>query len=454
MKTTLSYLPTQTLGPVKPMHAVGQPPFLGIDFSYIHYLQEANIPYSRLHDVGGMFGGNLFVDIPNIFRDFAANVDDPASYDFTFTDLLLTALVENNCEPYFRLGVTIENYHDLKSYRIDPPSDNEKWAKICEHIIRHYNEGWANGFHYNIKYWEIWNEPDNGIDNSLNAMWHGTKEQYYDLYRVTSKHLRKCFGDSIKIGGYASCGFYVVHNGDIMKYIGNALGMGKKAENVEFSAWELRILYFEEFFNGFIDMVAKENLPLDFFSHHSYASVENTVLSQKYCEKRLEEAGLGHVEIHLNEWMPQPSRETRGKSVACANAVAMMCAMQNTKMEVMCFYDARIGTSMYGGLFNPLTFEPFCTYYGFKAFGKLYALGTQVTCSADNPAVYSVAATDGKTNGVLIANTGEATQILCPFTGKTTAYLIDEDHFMTETDIHASDFVLEPNQVIYIEETI
>ena len=139
MKTKLSYTPAHTLGNIKPMHAVGQPPFLGIDFSYIKYLQEANIPYSRLHDVGGLFGGNLFVDIPNIFRDFGANVEAPASYDFTFTDLLLTALVENNCEPYFRLGVTIENYHDLKSYRIDPPSDNEKWAKICEHIIRHYN---------------------------------------------------------------------------------------------------------------------------------------------------------------------------------------------------------------------------------------------------------------------------------------------------------------------------
>ena len=27
-------------------------------------------------------------------------------------------------------------------------------------VIKHYNSGWANGYHYNIKYWEIWNEPD------------------------------------------------------------------------------------------------------------------------------------------------------------------------------------------------------------------------------------------------------------------------------------------------------
>ena len=71
--------------PIKPMHAVGQPPFGGgflkFDFSYIEHLKNANIPYSRLHDVNGTFGGNRFVDVPNIFRDFDADENDPASYD-------------------------------------------------------------------------------------------------------------------------------------------------------------------------------------------------------------------------------------------------------------------------------------------------------------------------------------------------------------------------------------
>ena len=49
------------------------------------------------------------MDIPNIFRDFDADPDDPEAYDFAFTDLLIKALVENGVEPFFRLGVTIEN---------------------------------------------------------------------------------------------------------------------------------------------------------------------------------------------------------------------------------------------------------------------------------------------------------------------------------------------------------
>ena len=64
---------------MKPMHAVGQPPVLGTSTRMFHFLKEANIPYSRLHDVGGNFGGNLFVDIPNVFRDFNADEKDPAS---------------------------------------------------------------------------------------------------------------------------------------------------------------------------------------------------------------------------------------------------------------------------------------------------------------------------------------------------------------------------------------
>ena len=39
--------------PVKPMHAVGQPPLLGLrDYQLFRYLKEAGVPYARLHDIG------------------------------------------------------------------------------------------------------------------------------------------------------------------------------------------------------------------------------------------------------------------------------------------------------------------------------------------------------------------------------------------------------------------
>ena len=436
---------TKDIGRIKPMNGVGQPPFFNMDTRYFDFLSDANIPYSRLHDVNGLFGGYVYVDIPNIFRDFDADVNDPASYDFAFTDVLVKGLIEHHCEPVYRLGVTIENHSRVKAYRIYPPKDFQKWAEICEHIVRHYNEGWADGFHFDIKYWEIWNEPDNHYNVCDNNMWLGTPEEYYDLYRTTSRHLRKCFGNSIKIGGYASCGFY---------YINLELPKGNEAFGTtdERGDWIKLARYFVDFFDGFIKIVSEEHLPFDFFSHHSYGSVEEDLNMQAYAEKRLEEAGLGDVEIHLNEWNTAPRSEERGTSKASAEAAALMCAMQDTKMEMMCYYDARIGVSVYGGLFNPLTFEPFCTYYSFKAFGKLLKMGRQVECIKDGAdGIYATAAAnpDKSEKGVLIANIGEKQTVRTNLSGMTV-YAIDEAHFFTPTELDPSELIMEKYQTYYI----
>ena len=116
----------KVIADIKPINGVGQPPFRGINFSLCDYLKDAHIPYSRLHDVGGPFGRNMFVDIPNIFRDFSKDPKNPESYDFGFTDILITELVNRGIKPFFRLGVTIENYRKIRAYRINPPSDYEK----------------------------------------------------------------------------------------------------------------------------------------------------------------------------------------------------------------------------------------------------------------------------------------------------------------------------------------
>lgn len=87
------------IGRVKAMHAVGQPPFPHMSGDYMHYLSEAHIPYSRLHDVGGLSGGDMHVDIPNVFRDCSADETDPASYDSGFTDERMKVLHKNGVRP-------------------------------------------------------------------------------------------------------------------------------------------------------------------------------------------------------------------------------------------------------------------------------------------------------------------------------------------------------------------
>lgn len=427
------------LGAVKAMHAVGQPPRLGISDEHMHWLTEAHIPYSRLHDVGGLYGGYMYVDIPNVFRNFDADETDPASYDFAFTDLLIEQLMKADCEPIYRLGVTIENYHYIKAYRLFPPADSDKWARICEHIIRHYNEGWADGYQYGITYWEIWNEPDNGETPADNAMWYGTKEQYFRLYEITAKHLKKCFGGSIKVGGFASCGFYDIFK-EPEKYGVNAAKRGEP---------NAREQYFMTFALDFLDYVKATGSPLDFFSWHSYASTEDTEEMADFVDRELSKRGFEGVETQLNEWNNAPSVELRGSSVASARAAATMIAMQNKKTDILCYYDARIGQSVYGGLFNPMTYQPLCTYYSFKAFGELYALGTQTAVEYDAGAIRALAASDGERRAALIVNTGGAERLETNLDGMKVR-LIDAGHFLTEAELDPTGFTLGENQVALI----
>ncbi len=430
-------------GKIKPMHAIGQPPRVWNWDTHMHYLTEAHIPFSRLHDVNYPFGGFQYVDIPNVFRDFDADENDPASYDFAFTDLLIKQLTDADCEPIYRLGVSIENFAKIKAYRIYPPADPEKWARICEHIVAHYNEGWADGFRYGIKYWEVWNEPDSDVfPGGDNLMFLGTPEEYYRLYEATSKRLKARFGDTIKVGGYASCGFYAIF-GDPEKYgVDRSLRRGVSD----------RQKHFVRFYEDFLKFVKESGSPFDFFSWHSYDDVRHTTAVSEYVRRTLDEAGFVNTESHLYDWNNASEIENRGSSFAAAVAAAMMISMQKCPVDVLCYYDASISYLNYGGLFSPLDWKPLCAYYVFKAFGELYALGNEVECVCDsNPGeVFALGAAgdDGK-RAVLIANSGADAEILTNLSGMKVL-LIDKENFITETAENPEKFTIGRNQTVLI----
>ncbi|MCQ2424872.1 MAG: hypothetical protein MJ070_01900 [Lachnospiraceae bacterium] len=357
-------------GKIKPMHGVGAPPNSGLSFGLFHYLTEAGIPFSRLHDASLVASvGSHLVDVPLIFPDFDADPADPASYDFAFTDELMKALHKAGVEPFYRLGVSIENYCEIKRYHIDPPRDPLKWAKICEGIIRHYNEGWADGFHFGLRYFEIWNEPDNHEDASTNQMWTGTKEDYYALYGTASRYLKERFPE-LKIGGYASCGFY-------------GLVCDPASSPSDFR-------YYIDFFEGFLAYVRDNRCPLDFFSWHTYMGVPQMEVMAKYVRDKLDEYGFTETEHTLNEW--NICHDKRGTSLHSANTAAMILAMQDTSLSSAMFYDARLAVSYYAGLFDPMTRTPTPTYDCFVFFNELCKRKDQLLLSLDDGALRAVAA--------------------------------------------------------------
>ena len=377
--------PNVAEGPVRPVNGVGQPPMIGAlgNWSMMHYLKEAGIPYSRLHDVGGRLGGGVFVDIPNLFPDFDADENDPANYRFAFTDSLMKALEENGVEPFFRLGVSIENWvfsgKGLPALRTKPPKDFAKWARICEHVIRHYTEGWANGFRMKVEYWEIWNEPEGA------SMFGGPWEEFMRLYGTAATHLKSKF-PHLKIGGYGCCGVYA----------------GVEAEYVEAANIAPNMKLYLECANKFLAAARDNGWPLDFFSFHSYSAPEDALRQVRYADRLLDQYGFTREKTKrvFNEWLPFPALESLGTAAQAAAIAAELIALQNGPCDIACIYDARCGPGIYSALFNPLTQKPHKAYYAFVAFNALRQRGTAIHLSmhaeAQNenaaPGLYAAAA--------------------------------------------------------------
>ena len=425
------------IGKIKPMHAtnnmVSVPRNNAADWD--GKMQAAHIPYGRLHDTGGPFGGSHYVDIPNVFPNFDADENDPASYDFAFTDVLLARMVNCGVMPYYRLGVTIENNHFIRPYNIIPPKDFHKWARICEHVIMHYNEGWANGFNYGIEYWEIWNEADNMPDIKDNPMWKGTMEEYFDLYTITSKHLKARF-PHLKIGGYGSCGFYAMNNVDVSQIAHSSS----------------RTDYFIEFFHKFLKHISENDAPLDFFSWHSYAGIKDNKMFANYPRPFLDEYGYKDCEIHLGEW--NPGVPLRGTLRDAANILAMMIALHATPTDMMMYYNFT-GSSGYCGVMNPLNSQPLKAYYSFYDFGQLYALKNQVECEiVDGERVYALAATNGEKNALVIVNHNndkEITVNVSGFAAGAKVTVTDENHAFDTVEADLSSLTLGANAIALIE---
>jgi len=327
--------------------------------------KAARIPYSRNHDSGvvGIYGGPYSHDITRIFPDFNADVNDPDSYDFACTDESILATLDAGTETFFRLGQTIE--HQIKKHGTIPPADFNKWASICEHIIRHYNYGWADGYNLNIQYWEIWNEPDLDEDDSNNKRtWGGTKAQFFDLYEIAAKHLKGCFPD-LKIGGPA-------------------------------------LAYRVDWAEDFLLEMKKRNVPIDFFSWHIYATEPYQIIEKAVKIKNiLTENGYENAETILNEynyvkgWEEEFLYSIKTIHGIKGGAFLMACISEVQKcdaLDMLMYYDTR--PSAFCGAFDFYTYEPLKSYYPLMWYGKFYDMKAEIRCEKETENIYTLCGID------------------------------------------------------------
>ena len=327
--------------------------------------KNARIPYSRNHDSNacGIYGGPFAHDISAIFPNFDADENDPNSYDFACTDESILVSLETNTKTFFRLGQTIEG--QIKKHHTLPPKDYHKWARICEHIIRHYTEGWADGFTHDMPYWEIWNEPDLDPDDSVNKRtWGGTKAQFFDFYEVAAKHLKSCF-PHLKIGG---------------------------------PALACRVYWGEEF----LCEMQKRNVPIDFFSWHIYYTDPKVVIEQAETIKGLLiKYGYKDAESIIDEWnyigdwgegFVQSIVDIGGVK-GMAYTMSVICGAQSTDaLDMLMYYDTRPGA--FCGPFDFYTAKPRKPYYALYWYGKFYDMEKYVKCDTEVEDIYTLCGVD------------------------------------------------------------
>ena len=426
-------------GKIKVMHAVNNGPHVTRGDQVRgnqDYYRAARIPYARTHDAAfhAQYGGEHSVDIQAIFPNFDADVNDPQSYDFACTDKYISEIYEFGTKPFYRLGSKIEHY--VKKFGTFPPKDYTKWAQICEHIIAHYTEGWADGFKYDLEYWEIWNEPDLDPDDSHNKRcWQGTEAEFAEFYTVAATYLKNRF-PNLKIGGPAI-------------------------------AWN------EDWLERFFERIKDKHPPMDFLSWHWYG-VEPNEMSKKgtRISKIAKRYGYGDAESILNEWNYVRgwgdefvySIETMiSIKGACFTSACMAAAQKNPNIDMLMYYDAR--PCAMNGLFDFYTMRPLKGYYPFYIYANLYEMGNQVKSVSDDKDIYVVSAKNGNKAGIMITYYSEDDGNTPKFVTVNTnghdfsnakIYITDVNQTMGENLVNKFDngkitLRLERNSIVYIE---
>jgi xylan 1,4-beta-xylosidase len=342
--------------------------------------RAARIDLIRTHDefgpgdIDARFGGaaKMPVAIPagrnelTIFPDMTADPANPASYRFGPTDRLIASIKSVGAEPLFRVGRSI-------GAAADPPADLDKYADIVRHVVLHYNKGWDHGFHYAIRYWEIWNEPD------FKVFWTASPQLYYALYDKTARAIKAADADAL-VGGPT---------------ISKPLDAGAYRE-------------------GFLDYMRSNRVPLDFFSWHLYTLDSNDpynfVTIARQLRPILDAHGFGSTKEFLDEWNVDLFDRDMSSAARAAFAVSSLIYMLSGPIDNQVYYRG-------DNSFRHPNAEPDAVGHALIAFGSLKSTPALLRTSGGDDAGFAVVAgrsPDNRMLQILISNYQIAPKFLGP----------------------------------------
>lgn len=304
-------------------------------------------------------------DVLTIFPNPSADPENPASYRFGPTDQLITSIKKVGAQVLFRLG---------RSEGADPtpPRDFDRYAAIVKHIVLHYNDGWAKGYRYGIRYWEFWNEPDLG-----KLFWSGTEERYFELYAKIARVVKEADGDAL-VGAPA---------------------IAKPNDNSPYR-------------DEFMHQVRSTHTPLDFYSWHWYATDSNDPCDfnriAQDLRARLDRAGLPTTKSFLTEWNYGLSESPPSPLLRASFVTSALIYMQDAPIDAATLYRA-------DNVFGPDGATPDKTGEALIGLGQMKRTPQRLRVTGADPNGFAVQAgrsRDARLFRVLISNYQIPSQLL------------------------------------------
>lgn len=230
----------------------------------------------RIHDVAGL---QYFEYAPTFWVNKKLNVNfNPAletSYKWITADQKIDSLIIWGFEPYFRIGINFDAARDVYSAApVDPDGYHfSKFSELAKRTVLHFNQGWANGKTYGLKFWEIWNEPDGGFwKDSVNSPSSkpGDSVAFARMYKEVTDSMLKA-DPGILVGGPG------VLSGSVVSK--------------------------RKWLTTFLTECSKNNARLDFFSWHLYGALNPYAIAIQgdYIRGLLDGLGFQGTESHVSE---------------------------------------------------------------------------------------------------------------------------------------------------------
>lgn len=231
--------------------------------------RDTGFRYIRMH---GLLGDEMGV--------FRIDAQGKEQYNFQYIDALFDYLLSIGIKPFVELGfmpsAMASGTKTIFWWRgnVTPPRDYDQWGRLVKALTAHWTERYGKA-EVASWYFEVWNEPN------LKDFWAGTQDEYFTLYAHAARAV-KSVDASYRVGGPATAG----------------------------AAW----------IPDMINYAARNRVPLDFVSTHSYGvnqgfldefGTTGTVLSKDpmavthdVLRNRAEIAAsrMPKLDLHYTEW--------------------------------------------------------------------------------------------------------------------------------------------------------